>query len=127
VDPDFIRPGLDLATAMMVEFTGGVPSKAKVAGSPPEAQRSIDFSFELVEKLAGIRLKEPQMRETLEALGFQVAGKGGKANVSVPSWRPDIHGAADLVEEIVRIAGLDRVPSAPMPRERGGARAVLTR
>lgn len=126
VDPDYIRPGLDLATAMMVEFTGGVPSKAKVAGAPPDAQRSVDFVFGLVEKLAGIRLKEPQMRATLEALGFQVAAKGGKANVSVPSWRPDIHGAADLVEEIVRIAGLDRVPSAPMPRERGVARAVLT-
>ena len=126
VDPDFIRPGLDLATAMMVEFTGGVPSKAKVAGAPPDAQRSIDFSFGLVEKLAGIRLKELQMRGILEALGFQVAAKGGKAKVTVPSWRPDIHGAADLVEEIVRIAGLDCVPSAPMPRERGVARAVLT-
>ncbi|HWB45857.1 MAG TPA: phenylalanine--tRNA ligase subunit beta [Hyphomicrobiaceae bacterium] len=126
VDPAFIRPGLDLATAMILEFTGGAPSKAKVAGAPPEAKTTLSFSFAMVEKLAGIRLKEPQMRSTLEALGFQVSGKGGEVKVAVPSWRPDIHGRADLVEEIVRIAGLDTVPSAPMPRERGVARAVLT-
>jgi phenylalanyl-tRNA synthetase beta chain len=126
VDPAFIAPGLDLATAMMMEVAGGEPSRARIAGKPPEAKTVIGFDFGLVEKLAGIALPEKEMRRTLEALGFAVEGKGGKAKVTAPSWRPDIHGAADLVEEVVRIAGLDKVPSAPMPRLSGVARPVLT-
>ena len=130
VDPAFIGPGLDLATATMLEVAGGEPSKAKVAGAPPEAKTVIAFDFGLVEKLAGLALPEKEMRRTLEALGFAVDGKGGnkggKAKVTAPSWRPDIHGPADLVEEVVRIAGLDTVPSVPIPRPSGVARPVLT-
>jgi phenylalanyl-tRNA synthetase beta chain len=130
VDPAFIGPGLDLATAMMVEVAGGVPSRALIAGAPPAARTVIAFSFGLVEKLTGLALPEKEMRRTLEALGFAIDGKagakGGKAKVTAPSWRPDIHGPADLVEEVVRIAGLDKVPSAPMPRLSGVARPVLT-
>ena len=126
VDPAFIKPGLDLATAMMLEVAGGTPSKARIAGAPPEPKTVIAFSFGLVEKLGGIALPEKEMRGTLEALGFIIDGKGGSVKVTAPSWRPDIHGAADLVEEIVRIAGLDKVPSAPMPRTSGVARPVLT-
>jgi len=126
VDPAFIKPGLDLATAMMMELAGGTPSKARVAGAPPERRTVIDFSFGLIRKLAGIELPEKESRRTLEALGFAVDGKGEKAKVTAPSWRPDIHGAADLVEEVVRVVGLDKVPSAPMPRSSGVARPVLT-
>jgi len=126
VDPGFILPGLDLATALMLEVAGGAPSRSRVAGAPPEARTVIAFDFGLVEKLAGIALPEKEMRRTLEALGFAVEGKGGKAKVTAPSWRPDIHGPADLVEEVVRIAGLDKVPSAPIPRTSGVARPVLT-
>ncbi len=126
VDPAFVVPGLDLATAMMLEVAGGAPSKAKVAGAPPEARTVIAFNFGLVEKLTGLALPEKEMRRTLDALGFAVEGKGGKAKVTAPSWRADIHGPADLVEEIVRIAGLDKVPSVPIPRLSGVARPVLT-
>jgi phenylalanyl-tRNA synthetase beta chain len=126
VDPAFIKPGLDLATALMLEVAGGTPSRALVAGAPPEAKRVIDFSPQLVEKLAGIVINETQIRSTLEALGFRLAGKGQNLKVTVPSWRPDVGGAADLVEEVVRIHGLDKVPSAPMPRRHGVARALLT-
>jgi phenylalanyl-tRNA synthetase beta chain len=130
VDPAFILPGLDLATAMMLEVAGGAPSKAKVAGGPPEARTVVAFNFGLTEKLTGLALPEKEMRRTLEALGFAIDGKagakGGKAKVTAPTWRPDIHGPADLVEEIVRIAGLDKVPSVPMPRPSGVARPVLT-
>ncbi len=126
VDPAFILPGLDLATAMMMEVAGGTPSKAKVAGAPPDKKTVIDFSIGLVEKLAGIALPEKEIRRTLEALGFTLEGKGATAKVTAPSWRPDIHGAADLVEEVVRIAGLDKVPSAPMPRTSGVGRPVLS-
>src|SRR5262245_20176482 len=126
VDPGFILPGLDLGTALMLEMAGGKPSRAKVAGAPPSAKTVVSFSFSRVEKLAGIKLPEKQMRGTLEALGFTIDGKGATVKVKAPSWRPDIHGAADLVEEIVRVAGLDKVPSAPMPRTSGVAKPVLT-
>jgi phenylalanyl-tRNA synthetase beta chain len=126
VDPAFILPGLDLATAMMVAAAGGHPSKAKVAGAPPLAPKTIDFDFRRVAKLAGVTLGDRQIRATLEALGFAVEGKETAAKVAVPSWRPDIDGAADLVEEVVRIAGLDKIPSAAMARTSGVARPVLT-
>jgi phenylalanyl-tRNA synthetase beta chain len=127
VDPGFILPGLDLATAVMMEVAGGAPSKRKVAGAPPASKTMVSFSFSQVEKLAGIKIPEKEMRATLEALGFAIDGKGGKTvKVKAPSWRPDIHGGADLVEEIVRVKGLDKVPSAPMPRVSGVARPVLT-
>ncbi len=126
VDPAFIRPGLDLATAMMMEVAGGSPSKARIAGAPPAAKTVISFPIGMVEKLGGITIDQKRIRATLEALGFEVDGKGATAKVTAPSWRPDVHGAADLVEEVVRIAGLDNVPSAAMPRMSGVARSVLT-
>src|SRR5262245_32419688 len=126
VDPAFILPGLDLATAIMLEAAGGKPSRAMVAGAPPIAKTVAVFSFGMVDKLAGIKLPEKEMRATLEALGFTIDGKGSNVKIRVPSWRPDVHGAADLVEEVVRVAGLDKVPSAPMPRSSGVAKPVLT-
>jgi phenylalanyl-tRNA synthetase beta chain len=111
---------------MMMEAAGGKPSRARIAGAPPDAKTVIAFSFGLVEKLTGASVPEKQMRSTLERLGFATEGKGASVRVTAPSWRPDILGAADIVEEIVRIAGLDRVPSAPMPRLTGVARPVLT-
>jgi phenylalanyl-tRNA synthetase beta chain len=126
VDPAFIEPGLDLATRMMLEGAGGEPSKRRIAGEPPIKRTVIPFSFARIEKLAGLKLPETQVRKTLETLGFAVDGKGATMTVTAPSWRPDVHGPADLVEEVARIAGLDTVPSAPMPRPFGVARAVLT-
>ena len=126
VDPAFILPGLDLATALMIEVAGGTPSQRKVAGAPPESKTVIPFSMGLIERLAGIKIEEKQIRATLEVLGFTIEGKGAAVKVTAPGWRPDIHGAADLVEEVVRIAGLDKVPSAAMPRIDGVARPVLT-
>jgi len=126
VDPAFIKGGLDLATELMLKVAGGTPSRAKIAGAPPEARGVIDFPLTLVEKLGGIVIAPEKIRATLEALGFTLAGKPPILKVRVPSWRPDVDGAADLVEEVVRIAGLDTVPSAPMPRRGGVARALLT-
>ena len=127
VDPAFIQPGLDLATAMMLEVAGGTPSKRKIAGEPPEPKTVISFAPAQVEKLGGIELPEDkQMRAHAGTLGFAIDGKGATVKVTAPSWRPDVHGPADLVEEVVRIAGLDKVPSAPHAALRGVARAVLT-
>ncbi len=127
VDPAFIEPGLDLATAMMLAVAGGTPSKKRVAGTPPIKPFTMEFSFARVGKLMGVAPPDADMRRTLEALGFTLAGKGPAFKVTAPSWRPDIQGPADLVEEIARIHGLQNVPSAPLPRLSSGVtRATLT-
>ena len=126
VDPAFVEPGLAIATTLILELCGGEASKPLVAGSAPLPETVIDFDFDRVEKLTGLVLKPEVMRKTLNDLGFAVTGKGKAVKVAVPSWRPDATGSADLVEEVVRIAGIDTVPSTPMPRGGGVTRAVLT-
>lgn len=126
VDPQSVMPGLDLATQMILTHCGGTPSKASVAGKVPQAVRTIEFETARVEKLSGVALPDAEIRAILEALGFVLSGKGKKLSAAVPSWRPDIHGPADLVEEVVRIAGLDRVTATPLPRLQGVAQPVLT-
>jgi phenylalanyl-tRNA synthetase beta chain len=76
--------------------------------------------------LSGLKLPMPEMRRILEKLGFFVAGQGDTMKVAVPSWRPDVHGRADIVEEVVRIVGVDRVPSTPFPRGEDARKPVLT-
>ena len=127
VDPAFVEPGLDLATAMMLEVAGGAPSKKRVAGTPPIKPFVMEFAFDRVARLMGVTLTDADMRTTLEALGFMFAGTGPLFKVTAPSWRPDIQGPADLVEEIARISGMQNVPSTPLPRLDGGVtRATLT-
>jgi len=126
VDPESVLPGLDLATQMILKLCGGKPSKAKVAGKAPDTRREIEFDMGRVERLAGLKIEKDEIRGILEALGCDISGRGTKVEVTTPSWRPDIHGAADLVEEVVRIAGIDRVPATPLPRVSGVARPVLT-
>ena len=126
IDPASVCPGLDLATDMILKLCGGEPTKAKVAGKEPLKNLVIPFDFARVEKLTGVKLPDGEIKTTLEALGFAIEGKPNAAKVAVPSWRPDIHGTADLVEEVVRIAGMDRVPATPLPRMHGVTRAVLT-
>lgn len=126
VDPASVLPGLDFATRMILDIAGGTPSKARIAGKPPIETRKIAFDLDRIEKLTGVVLPEAEIRRILETLGFTLAGKGRKVEATVPTWRPDVHGPADLVEEVVRIAGLDRVPSTPLTRKDGIAKPVLT-
>ncbi|MCJ2053608.1 phenylalanine--tRNA ligase subunit beta [Methylobacterium sp. J-070] len=126
VDPAFTLPGLDLATRLVVDLCGGTPTQARIAGEPPEAERIIDFPWTEVRRLAGIEVPRIEMKLILETLGFHVSGTGDRVKVLTPSWRPDVEGKADLVEEIVRIAGLDRIEAKPLPRMAGLGRPLLT-
>lgn len=126
VDPQSVLPGLDLATHMIMDICGGTPTKKTVAGKAPNPKTVIPFEPARVVQLTGLDMKPAAIKDTLSRLGFTVTGKGKALKVSVPTWRPDVHGAADLVEEVVRIAGIDNIPSVPMPRMSGIARAVLT-
>ena len=126
VDPASVLSGLDLATDMVLDLCGGTPSKSKVAGSEPIRDLTIAFDTTRVDRLTGLSLTDADVKATLTALGCKVEGKGSKVKVKPPTWRPDIHGPADLVEEVVRIAGLDNIPSPPLPRVSGIAQPVLT-
>ena len=123
VDPEFCVPGLELATHLVVDLCGGEPSRMIVAGDPVKPKRAVDFPYSEVKRLLGIDIPQSEGEAILERLGFAL--QDGKA--IVPSWRPDIEGKADIVEQIIRIAGLDRVPPAPLPRTNEGVPApVLT-
>ncbi|MEJ0093533.1 MAG: phenylalanine--tRNA ligase subunit beta [Methylocella sp.] len=120
VDPTFCLPGLDLATSLVLELCGGEPSQKLLAGKIPHPDKRTVFFFSDVSRLTGLELESSEMTGILEHLGFDLAYSPGNSDrivVKAPSWRPDIEGAADLVEEIVRIAGLDRVVSRPFLRE----------
>ncbi|MFZ1070244.1 MAG: phenylalanine--tRNA ligase subunit beta, partial [Methyloceanibacter sp.] len=126
VDPDFVVPGLELATEMVLALCGGEPSKIAIAGKPPKANKPFKFDLGLVARLSGLELEHRDIKRLLAALGISLDGKGKQVKAMPPSWRPDITGPADLVEEVVRLTGVDRVPATPMPREAGVAKPVLT-
>ena len=131
VDPAFVEGGLDMATDMIIKLCGGAPSRKRVAGKAPVKANLVAFDLGRIAKLTGLAVPEAEARRILTTLGFGLEGSGLEGSgaamkVSVPTWRPDVHGAADIVEEIVRIVGLDSVPSTPLPRVHGVASAVLT-
>jgi phenylalanyl-tRNA synthetase beta chain len=126
VDPAFMLPGLELATAMVIELCGGEPSEIALAGDPTPKEKIVDFPLSELPRLTGLKLPLTDVRRVLEKLGFFVAGQSERVKVAVPSWRPDVQGRADIVEEVVRIVGVDRVPATPFPRGPDARKPVLT-
>jgi phenylalanyl-tRNA synthetase beta chain len=130
VDPAFMLPGLELATRMVLDLCGGEPSEITVAGKVEVPERIIDFPLDALPRLAGLDVGLTEMRRVLQQLGFFVAGQGtGKdkaVKIAVPSWRADVEGKADIVEEVVRIIGVDRVPFTPFDRGPAPRKPVLT-
>jgi phenylalanyl-tRNA synthetase beta chain len=127
VDPAFAVPGLELATRMVVELCGGEASERVVAGAIPDTGRIIDFPWTEVRRLSGLDVPRPESKVILESLGFHVAGAGDRVKVLPPSWRPDVEGKADLVEEVIRVVGLDRIAPQPLRREQETVvRPILT-
>lgn len=127
VDPAFMLPGIELATQLVLEVAGGTPSDVTLAGSVPDERRAIALPWSEIKRLTGLDIPVDEARRTLETLGFTVSGAGDVAEVVPPSWRPDIDGKADLVEEVLRITGIDNVASTPLPRiEPGVVKPVLT-
>ena len=111
VDPASTIPDNVRATQMILDICGGEASEIVVAGSEPDTKRVIDFDFGEVKRLTGLDIPQDKMNEILIKLGFGVSG----TQITVPSWRiHDVSVGADLVEEIVRIYGLDNLPDAPM-------------
>jgi phenylalanyl-tRNA synthetase beta chain len=125
VDPEFVVPGLGLATRLILDWCGGEPSDIVVAGAVPPWRREIEFSPGAVKRLGGLDVPKEEIVRILTNLGFAVEGSD-TLKVVPPSWRSDVDGPADLVEEVVRIYGLEHVPSVPMARPHAIARPVLT-
>src|SRR3984893_17756101 len=126
VDPAFMVPGLELATRLVMEICGGTPSENVVVGKTFGDDRVIEFPLSEVKRLAGIDVPMVEMRGILSHLGFMMAGSGPVGKVAIPSWRTDVQGKADIVEEIVRIIGVDKVPMTPFGRGEDPRKPVLT-
>jgi len=122
VDAAFAEQGMDIATRMILELCGGEASKTVTAGAPPDHTRSISFDFSFTKKLGGVDIPRATQEEILRNLGFILAADG---MVKTPSWRPDIEGKADLVEEILRVYGYDNIPAAMLSRPDNAGRDVV--
>ncbi|QND51255.1 phenylalanine--tRNA ligase subunit beta [Phyllobacterium sp. 628] len=126
VDPEFMVPGLELATQMILEFCGGTPSEAQVVGYKGYTPKSVRFPASEVKRLTGIDVPSETSLDILSRLGFQPQGKGEVVDVLVPSWRPDVDGKADLVEEVMRIHGVNLIDPQPLQNHAAVNGKILT-
>ncbi|WP_292063293.1 phenylalanine--tRNA ligase subunit beta [Brevundimonas sp. UBA7664] len=124
VDPAFVVPGIELATRMILDLCGGEPSEVVVAGQAPANPAPFAFDPARVASLTGLSLDDDRIAEILTRLGFEVA-RGAPWTVTPPSWRRDVEGPADLVEEVARIEGYGALPSTPLPDLGAPSKGVL--
>lgn len=117
VDPAAVFSGMEIATRLILDLCGGTPSEIVVAGAEPDWRRTIHLRATRVQHLGGVSVPLDEQVQILLALGFDVnEDDDGHLAVTVPSWRGDVHGEADLVEEVLRINGYDRIPVVPVER-----------
>ena len=123
VDPAFTLPGLDMAAQMIVDLCGGEVSDLAEDGAALVSDRAYRLDPARVISLVGMDIPETEQRTTLEALGFTLSGD----MATPPSWRPDILGEADLVEEVARVASLTKLVGKPLARSLPGVpKPILT-
>lgn len=126
VDPEYMVPGLERTTELVLEFCGGTAARAEVVGYRGYEPKIVDFPFAEVKRLTGLEVSTEESTEILTRLGFKVTGSGECVSVAVPSWRPDVDGKADLVEEVMRIHGVDNIKPAPLESHAAVNGKILT-
>jgi phenylalanyl-tRNA synthetase beta chain len=126
VDPAMMVPGLDHALRLVTQLCGGEPSRQIIAGNVPRPDNRIEFPPGEVRRLTGLDVAPGESVEILKKLGFRVGEGKERLPVDVPSWRPDLQGKADLVEEVMRIHGVDRIEPAPLKSGQSVGGRILT-
>ena len=127
LDPRSAGWGVDVATALILELCGGEASEVTAAGTMPKGTRTIAYRPARVESLGGCVIAGDKQRQALEALGFTVTTNSAASwQVTTPSWRPDVEGEADLVEEVLRVNGFDAIPAVSLPRGDTLPKAAVT-
>jgi phenylalanyl-tRNA synthetase beta chain len=126
VDPALTEPGLELATRLVMQLCGGEPMEPAISGEDVFPNTSVAFPLSEVKRLTGLDVEPMIVSAILSRLGFEISGKGDVLTVKVPSWRPDVTQKADLVEEVMRMVGVDNVPVEPLPRLNHVAPRILT-
>ncbi|WP_375636353.1 phenylalanine--tRNA ligase subunit beta [Bartonella sp. AP152HLJHH] len=126
VDPAFIETGLEIATELVLRLCGGEVSKKRIVGYQQQEIKQIAFPFSEIKRLTNLEIEPEKVISILTKLGFFVEGKGDVITVKVPSWRPDIMSKADLVEEVMRIYGLDKIKPIPLENFAEGKDQILT-
>lgn len=126
VDPALTEPGLELATRLVLELCGGTPLEPAISGEDVFPDTTVEFPLSEVRRLTGLSVEPMIVTAILSRLGFEISGKGDTLTVKVPSWRPDVTQKADLVEEVMRMVGVDNVPVEPLPRLNHVAPRMLT-
>ena len=116
VDPESAVTGAEIATRMIIDICGGEASALTIGGHAPDWKRAIAFNPARVKSLGGVDLPAAEIKAILERLGFAISGSSDAWQVSPPSWRADVEGWQDLVEEVLRIHGYDNIPPIPLPR-----------
>lgn len=125
VDPAFLDDGLAIASQLVLDICGGEASNKIEAGAPPLEAKTISYDPQLSASLGGLAVPAEKQRGTLKSLGFTVAGEN-PFMVTTPSWRRDVDGAPDLVEEVLRMESLDAIPSVALPRADGVAKPTTS-
>ena len=128
VDPASVVPGLELATRLILDLCGGEPSEIVLAGEHPANPQAFAFDPAYVKRLSGLDLADDRIGTILGQLGFLVSTgeTSGTWTVTPPSFRRDVEGPADLVEEVARIEGFDALPDTPLPDQTPSSKGVLS-
>ncbi|MGH1356984.1 MAG: phenylalanine--tRNA ligase subunit beta, partial [Thalassovita sp.] len=121
IDPEYNMQALDDATQMILDLCGGEVSNVVTAGAVPDVSRAYKLDAARIQSLVGMEIPESEQRQILTRLGFRLEGN----QAHVPSWRPDVMGEADLVEEVARIVSLTKLQSQPLPRVDAGVPEMI--
>jgi phenylalanyl-tRNA synthetase beta chain len=126
LDPAAVIEGMEAATRLIMELCGGEPSELVITGKEPEWRRSYVLRTERLHGLGGLAIAAPEAKQILDRLGFAAEGSADVLQVTPPSWRGDIHGETDLIEEVARIHGYDKIAAVSMVRDSAVAKPALT-